>query len=141
MNKNGFTIVELLAAIAILSLLMGIAAFSYTSIVNASKKRAFEAYESTMKAQAMQILVESITDPTKSSKITANNSSIKLKLSDLEMDPFVNPVNKDDLCPDSYVLVTRNDVDSSGAHVDAFEYEVCLICENSDYKTNDTCHK
>ena len=140
MNKKGFTLVELLAALGILALIMGIAAVTYTSIVDSSKTRAFKAYEKTMYGQAMELLVESITDTTRPSLIPRNGQSIRLSLSDLQIDPFINPRNKNDSCPTSYVLVTREDNDSSGAHVDAFKYKVCLICTESDYNvTGEDC--
>lgn len=139
MNKKGFTLVELLAAIAIIALLSGIAMISYSALVERSRRRSFEAYEKTMYAQAMEVLVESTLDQTRPSLIPRNGESIRLDLDDLEIDPFVNPKNKNDTCPTSYVLVTRNDNDTSGAHVDAFDYKVCLICPDSDYVTSEDC--
>ena len=139
MNKKGFTLVELLAAIGILALLMGVATITYSALISRSKKRAFEAYEETMRAQAMQVLVESLTDPSRPSLVPANHGHIKLNLVQLGIATFANPVEKTDTCPTSYVYVTREDNDSSGAHVDAFNYKVCLICTQSDYITSDDC--
>ena len=139
MSKKGFTLVELLAAMTILALLMGIAAISYTAIVEKSMKSSFKAYESTMKAQAMEVLVESVTNNGKNSLIPANHQSITLYLSDLHIDPFVNPKNKSDTCPNSYVKVTREDTVTSNEQIDAFDYKVCLICPDSDYVTSDDC--
>ena len=139
MNKKGFTLVEILAALVILAILSGIAAIAYTAIVSKAKTRSFEAYEKTMRAQAMEILVESVTDNTRVSLVPANHGHVTLKLTDLKIKDFVNPVNKNDLCPKSYVYVTREDTDNSGAHVDAFDYKVCLICQQSDYITSDDC--
>jgi prepilin-type N-terminal cleavage/methylation domain-containing protein len=139
MNKKGFTLVEILAALLVLAILSGIAAISYTAIVRRAKTRSFEAYEKTMRAQAMEVLVESVTDNTRASLVPKNHGHVVLNLRDLKIKDFINPVNKDDLCPSSYVYVKRDDVDNSGVHVDAFEYKVCLICQQSDYITSDDC--
>ena len=38
-DKNGFTLVELLAVIILLSIIMGIGTFSVTKIINSSKEK------------------------------------------------------------------------------------------------------
>ena len=69
-------------------------------------------------------------------------------LENREIEQFRNPRNKDDLCSnsnhdlDSYVKVRRrdyhNNLDNSNiVHVDALEYEVCLICPNSNYNATE----
>ena len=134
MNRKGFTLVEVLATLAILSIITGIAITAYTSIVESSKLRAFRTYENTMYAEAMNLLIEASTDPSKANYFPRINETKTYELSDLEIEPFRNPRNSNDVCPNSYVKVKRIDfVDDDGAHIDAFEYMVCLICPDSDY--------
>ena len=132
MNKKGFTLIELLTVVVIIALLSGIAAVSYSAIVSNSNRRSFKVYERTMYAEVMTIFVN---DP---SQIPANNGTKRFELPQLiaakEIDPFNNPKNPSDSCPDSYVEVTRNDV----ASVNSLNYKVCLICKNSDYNVDGT---
>ena len=48
MNKQGFTLVELLATIVIISIVSGIAVISYNSIIRQSSNSVFESYCSTV---------------------------------------------------------------------------------------------
>ena len=132
MNKKGFTLVELLTTVAILAILSGIAIIAYNAIVDNAKTTAFKAYESTMHAQAMELMVTSLSDPTKANYFPRVNETKRLTLSDLEIRPFNNPRNKNDLCPDSYVDVRRTMV----GNVDSFTYTVCLICRDSEYNVS-----
>ncbi len=134
MNKKGFTLVELLAVIAVIALIAGIAVISYSGVVENSRIKAFKAYENTMHAQAIHIMLESLTDPAKASYFPSVGQTKRLSLSDLEIETFVNPKNKNDLCSTSYVDVTRTVV----GNVDSFTYKVCLICPNSDYNASGT---
>ncbi len=132
MNKRGFTLIELLTTIGILSLIMGIGMIAYTAIVNNSKIRVFKTYESTMHAEAMSLMMEALSNPSKGNYYPSLTEPKTLRLSDLQIEPIKNPVNKDDLCPDSYVRVARSVHDG----VDSFTYTVCLICRNSDYNAS-----
>ncbi len=130
MNKKGFTLVELLTTIAIISLVMGIAVVSYTAIVNSSKMRVFKTYESTMHAEAISLMLEAVSDPSKSNYYPTSSTPKKLYFSDLEIEPIKNPINPSDTCPNSYVKVAK---DTSSTKTDSLIYTVCLICPNSDY--------
>jgi prepilin-type N-terminal cleavage/methylation domain-containing protein len=61
-NKQGFTLVELLATIVVLGLIAGIATVAYTGIVNDSATRVFESYEDTMHAEAVYRLTNFYSD-------------------------------------------------------------------------------
>ena len=140
MNKKGFTLVELLATLSILSFITGIAVMAYTSIVESSKLRSFKTYEKTMYAETVATLTEATYDPSKADMFPSNHETKHFTLTDIGIEPFNNPRNKDDLCPNSYVEVTRDDYIDSDVHVDAFQYKVCLICEHSDYNvTGESC--
>ncbi len=132
MNKKGFTLVEVLAVIAIIGLIGLIGVISYNYITENSKLRVFKMYEKTMYSDTVTLLV---TEP---NLIPVNGETKRFYLSDIKISPINNPRNKDDLCPNSYVEVTRNDYSSSesNTYVDAFLYKVCLKCEQSDYNVN-----
>lgn len=132
MNKKGFTLVELLVTFAIIALVGGIAVVTISGVLGHSELKVFKNYENSMHAQAIQIMVESLTDPSKASLYPANGGTTRLTLGLLEMEPIKNPRNKDDLCSGSYVDVTRTNV----GNVDSFTYVVCLICPNSDYNAD-----
>ena len=132
MNKKGFTLVELLAAVAIVSILTGIAVIAYNAILENAKMTSFKAYEKTMHAQAMRLMVLSLSEPDKARFFPSNGETKTLSLTDLEIDPFNNPKNKNDLCTDSYVKVKRTVI----GNVDSFTYTVCLICRQSEYNAS-----
>lgn len=48
MNKKGFTLVELLAVVIIMSLIMAFAFPAITSIINSNNQKKYEAYEKSM---------------------------------------------------------------------------------------------
>ena len=126
MNNKAFTLVELLATILIISLLSGIGYITYTSVVENSRLSAFHAYEKTMHSENIALLIERV------ELIPSVNQTKRFSLSDIRVEPFINPKNKNDLCLDSYVDVTRTVV----GNVDSFTYKVCLICPNSEYNVN-----
>ena len=139
MNKKGFTLVELLATILILGLIGGIAVISYNAVVKDSRKTVFESYQKTMYAETLALLTKRV------ELIPSNGSSRTFYLSQepiLPIDPIKNPVNENDLCSGSYVVVTRNDyvVNNSNERVNnnSLTYEVCLICPDSDYNNCET---
>lgn len=118
MNKHAFTLIELLASIVILGLLAGIAAVSYTSIMRNSADRVYESYEDTMHAEAVYKLTMHY------DKVNFTSNKATLSLRDLEVEPINNPDNPGNECLDSYVEVTRANVNG----VLSFHYKVCLKC-------------
>lgn len=129
MNKKGFTLIEILATLLILSIIMGLAAIAYSSIVNRTKQKSFETYENTMYSETMELMINALSDPTKGDLFPRIGETKRFSLTDIGIEPFRNPVNKDDLCTGSYVEVTRNESGSP----DELNYKVCLKCPNSNY--------
>lgn len=124
MSKHGFTLVELLATIVIISLLAGIATISYTALVHQSSDKVFESYESTMHAEAVYKLTMHPDD------VVFSEGKATLSIEDLKAEEINNPIDRDDKCPNSYVEVTKSRVNG----VLSMHYKVCLICRsyNSD---------
>lgn len=135
MNKKGFTLTELLAVIAIISLISGIAAISYSLILKNSQNKSFTTYENTMQAEVMEIMLDATLDPSSEYSIPRPNETLTFSLSNMvtkgQIKEFVNPINKSDNCQaNSYVSVRRIENATSS---DALKYKVCLICSASNY--------
>ena len=142
MKKQGFTIVELLAAIVIFAAVSAIATVAYTAVIERGKMNSFKTYEKTMYAEAMELMVDALLDPSKASYYPKNGETKRLSLTDIGIEPFNNPRNKNDICSTSYVDVKRNDYNntSTKTYVDTLYYKVCLICTESDYNvTGNSC--
>ena len=118
MNRNGFTLVELLATIVIIGLLAGIATVSYTSLIKQSADEVYKNYENTMHAEAVYKLTMHPND------VTFQDGVATLSLEDLQIEPFNNPDDPGDKCLSSYVKVTKSRV----GNVLSMNYKVCLIC-------------
>lgn len=126
MNKKGFSLVELLAVLALIGLVLGISVISYTAFVARTRERVFKNYENTMKAAAEVYFID---NPQEIPSI--NGVKKELLLEDLEIDPIINPDDSNDLCLNSKVIVERSD--NIGNNFD-LKYSVCLKCNN--YQSN-----
>ena len=126
-NKQGFTLVELLATIVVLGLIAGIATVAYTGIVNDSATRVFESYEDTMHAEAVYRLTNFYSD------VNFVNNKAVLYLDDLQIEPINNPKDPTDKCSSSYVEVTRTR--NNANKVLSMTYKVCLKCRDYESKT------
>ena len=120
MNKRGFTLVELLAAIVILALISGIGVVAYTSIVSKSETKVFDAYMDTMHAETILYLSNN------PGEMPANGANKNISLSVLKVDPIHNPKKATDLCLGSYVNVARSNVGS----IESITYTVHLVCDD-----------
>ena len=124
MNKDGFTLVELLCAFVIIALLAGIGVVSYTSIMNSASNSSFERYRDSMHAEAINYVSKNY------NAITWNNNTARITLNQLNMVSINNPKDATDLCTTSYVDVTRNR--NSSSNVLSITYNVCLKCKDFD---------
>ena len=120
MNRNGFTLVELLATIVIIALLSGIATVAYTALIGQGADTVFKSYEDTMHAEAAYKLTMHYDE------VTFTSGKARLSLDDLKVDPINNPKNSNDKCLSSYVDVTKSQV----GNVTSIHYTVCLICND-----------
>ena len=129
MNNKGFTLVELLAVITIIGIISGISVVAYNSFINNSRDRVYKTYEDTMKRETEMYLINH------SDKIPLIGETTTIMLNDLDIEPFINPNNKNDKCLESKVNVTRNNDVEENINLN---YQVCLIC--NDYKTSNSCN-
>lgn len=120
MNKHGYTMVELLAVIAIIGLLFTIGVISYSSLINKSNNTVYESYIDAMHEAVITYVME---NPIKD-KDTITLSQL---ISDNKIDYINNPKDSNNKCSNSYIDVNRKDING----VISYEYKVCLICNDN----------
>ena len=116
MNSKGFSLVELLTVVVIIAIISGVATVSYSSYIEESRTKTFEAYQNTMHAEAVMYFLND------TSKIS--DLPLTLPLSEFKKTDIKNPVDKDDMCLNSYVEVTKN----PNTKILSLKYNVCLKC-------------
>ena len=123
MNKYGYTMVELLAVIAIIRLIFTIGVISYSSLINKSNNTVYEKYRDSMHEAAMTYIMEH----------PINNDTINLSelILSNRNDYINNPKDNNDRCEKSYINVIRNDING----VINYEYTVCLVCNDYNDET------
>jgi len=120
MNRNAFTLIELLAVIVILSIIMGVAIPNVVSTLEKSKKETYISDAKKFLTLAKTSLATGIDKPTE-------GNLVKIKLScvdneDLAKSPDGDPYNEDK----SYVIVTKK----NGSLI----YYVSLVSTDSEGK-------
>lgn len=154
LNKKGFTLVELLAAVTILGILMGAAVAGVTSAQRKSRQKAYEAMESSAFAAAQNYIQEKnsvvptsagfdeftpaanlnsiITNTDKVKEITTHTLVTENLLPELK-----DPKTKGNNCHGS-VYVTK--VKGSGNKLDSYAYLVEIKCQDytSTHKVKNT---
>ncbi len=131
MNRKGYTILELLAVIAIIGLIFTIGTISYSSLIRGANNRVFESYADSMHEAAIMYF---------SDNPLQNGSKETVMLTDLidnnRISKINNPKKSNDICPNSYIEANRYDLDGTIS----IEYDVCLICDDYSNKTGEiTC--
>lgn len=136
MNKKGFTIVELLAVIAIIGILSTVAVFSYNGIIEKSRRDALKDNEKSLKAAAEDLLVHcasSLNSPDYCETIPEGDEILRIDLDNLVAGKFINrivdPSNASNYCT-GYV-----DVSNKNSGKTNLEYKVCLKCGH--YRSSD----
>lgn len=152
-NKNGFTLVELLAVIVILSIISSIAVVSYNSYISKSKKDYYDTAVENMAAAAESMIVFCNTHTDKDYDFCKINDinlgsliyrkttdPITITLAHLENNGFMENVanqsgestGNSDCSHSSYN--SRVEVTNENGNADSLKYKVYLIC--GDYNSN-----
>jgi len=125
MNKSGFTLVELLAVIALVAILSGLAVANVVSSINNSKKNNF-----LMDAKRMISKAEYLMSQNRKNREEAKSSGITFSYNDLnEKNEFSKDADGGNFDTNSYVKVTYNN--------NQYEYCICVI--GSQRKIGDKC--
>ena len=147
MNKKGFTLIEILAAVAIIAIIGTIGVVAVTKYVGKTNKEVYNNYLENIKVAADEYMLYN------SSIIGEDNTTI-LKIDDLVkenyIDSLVDPNQKDKKCSGT-IKVTKKDMETSEEETKynedgdiissnttnlSFEYKICLICP-SGYKSSE----
>lgn len=124
-NKKGFTLVELIAVIAIIGILTAIAIPSVTALMNKFRNDYYDKLE-----QNVEIAAQNYISDNKNSR-PVNGSSVNILVSDLIDKSYIDEVvdyqkQSCDLV-NSKVTVKRSN--------NKYTYQVCLVCNSDDYKS------
>lgn len=134
MNKKGFTLIELIAVVALLAIVMVIGVYAITSYMTRSREKSFVVLTNSFEDSVATLITDCIADPNASelcSRITIPSNGgeyIYITLAPLidygYIENMKNPWNTSEKCRDnSYVIATRTSDDNI-----AFDYQVCLQC-------------
>ena len=146
-KEYGFTLVELLTAIVILAVLLGLAIPAYSVYVHSSKNRAYKTAEDSLRIAASDALTHCMTAPTDEmitfcSVHDAPSNQYEYDVmtgSDLikfnYIDPIMDPEDTSKTCDmdKSYVYIS-NKANTEEENNNEFVYKVCLICGNKKSK-------
>ena len=129
MNKSGYTMVELLAVIAIIGLLFTIATVSYSSLINKSNNTVYESYRDSMHMAIQTYVIDNpIKDISEEKDATITLQEL---INKKKIDYINNPKDSNDKCLNSYVDIDRKDINE----VINYKYKVCLICDSYNDET------
>lgn len=124
MNNKGFTLVEIIAAIAILSILSGTAVLAVTKYTNKAKKEAYKNYEANLKSAATNYLT---THP----EFAFDESltlSAKTLIEEGLLESMTDPINKDSSCNTNSYVTILGTYDNDNSYNLTYNYKVCLKC-------------
>lgn len=136
LNQKGFTMVELLAAVAILSILSGVAITAVTKYQAKARQESYKAMESSAFSAAQNYIQE------RGIIVPNDGSPIEIEIEDLVEGEYLpklqDPSSKSSYCHNgSKVFVSKKK--GSGTKLDKYTYLVVIKCKNyksSHYETN-----
>jgi len=133
MDKKGFTLIELIATIVLLSLVLIFATYSLSNYLKQGREKSFKLLVNSFEDSVLEAYTSCISDPNssefcKNHEIPDYAETDTIKLSELVDEYFIenvkNPWNTNETCDlDSYVTVYRNSIDNI-----SFYYYTCLKC-------------
>ena len=131
MNKKGFTMIELMAAITLLGIMSTLAVVSVSKYLNKSKKTVYRDYEDTLKNATTNYFLDHTGLLPEINDASGTKVLATTLINEDYLENMKDPTNKSFNCNNnSYVIVTRKD--NVGFNMD-LEYRVCLVC--SKYKS------
>lgn len=134
-NNKGFTLVELLGVIVILSILITIAGIAISKYIKNSQNKTYLSFEKNLKSAANNYMIDCIESNEEDCTIPEYGGSIALTYNELVNKGYskiIKDPQSNGYCDESYVVVRNQNL--SGVKLD---YEVCLLCDK--YKTNGGC--
>lgn len=145
MNSKGFTFVELMAVIAIIGILSGIAVGAVTKYQVKARNETYKNYEDNLKSATKNYLLYNTSEIPVQGASKVIDSSVLIQANYL--DEMVDPVNNKKKCSATIKVTTKSDTKTNDSDTDTdnsnitssntsnidLEYKVCLSCEG--YKT------
>ena len=128
MNKDGFTLVEMLTVIVLIGLISCIAYVSYDKLIANGNGKYYEVLEETIELAGSDYYADH------RDKIPSNGEVSEISLGDLVDSSYIEPVkdSRGNTCVEGHVYARKE----NGRLV----YEVCLECDN--YQSNEAkCKK
>ena len=125
-NKNGFTMLELLAVIIILGILITLAYMGVSRYLNQARSTTYEDFEKNITSGVTNYLIDH------TGSIPNEGESLVVDVEKLVCEGYIedlqDPRESSETCNlESYAIVTRNA--DTGYNMD-LEYESCLKCSN-----------
>ena len=136
MNKKGFTLIELIGVIVLLSLVTAIATLSLSNYLKQGREKSFEILINSFEDATLDVITSCLANPDSSeicNRFELNDSiagGTYITLGNLLDYNFIedikNPWKTSERCSrDSFVIAFRNDKNNL-----SFDYQTCLICGN-----------
>ena len=117
LNKKGFTLIEILTTVAIMSMISGVAVMAVTRYIEKTQREAYEIMQKTVYDAA-------------ASYHQNNPGSGRINIADLKTEGYLetlqDPSNKNGVCRGT-VTITKNS--GSATVLDSYTYTVNLQCE------------
>ncbi len=124
MNKDGFTLVELLGVIVILAILSGLAVLSYSSIIATGKKGIYLDFEKNLDSATRNYLMDNMDEI----PLVGHNRYVFYDelITNNYIDKLTDP--NGGVCDGSFVEIKRGSDVSNNLNLD---YKSCLICKDT----------
>lgn len=143
MNKKGFTLIELIGVIVLLSLITTIATVSLNNYLKQGRERTFKILVNSFEDAVLEAYTSCLAHPRSSkfcreheipdTKMASELITLGELLDNGFIEPIKNPWNTSELCNrNSYIIAFRNDENNI-----SFEYKTCLRCGTH---TTDACN-
>ena len=155
LNRKGFTLVELMAVIAIIGILSGFAVMAVTGYKERTRKKLYTNYEKQMKDATVNYFAKNIDEiPDVNNSTTINLQKL---VDDNYLESFTDPLKESSKCTGKIIVTNKSNIHSGSQNPDNMgqgldengnivagnisnldlQYKVCLMC--SQYKTSQDC--